>query len=129
MASVTKITFDKTGTLTYGTPEVTAVKSVLSVYSEEEEIYALCASAEQLSEHPLGKAVARCYTKETKKAAEVPQDFQMIPGQGVSCTADSKAILAGNAKMMEQNNIPIPKHVQNSFISRNFMQIVCRKIS
>lgn len=81
----------------------------------------MCASAEQLSEHPLGKAVSRCYTKETKKAAEVPQDFQMIPGQGVSCTADGKAILAGNAKMMEQNNIPIPKHVQNE-IEKYLMQ-------
>ncbi len=35
LAKVSKITFDKTGTLTYGTPKVTAVKSV-SAYSEDE---------------------------------------------------------------------------------------------
>lgn len=112
LASVTKITFDKTGTLTYGTPEVTAVKSALSTYTEE-DIYALCASAEQLSEHPLGKAVVRCYTKKTKKTAAAPQDFQMIPGQGVSCTANGKDVLAGNAKMMDAHNILIPKQVQD----------------
>ena len=111
LASVTKITFDKTGTLTYGTPEVTAVKSALSTYTEE-DIYALCASAEQLSEHPLGKAVVRYYTKKTKKTA-APQDFQMIPGQGVSCTANGKDVLAGNAKMMDAHNILIPKQVQD----------------
>ncbi len=55
LAAVSHITFDKTGTLTYGVPKVIAVKSV-SDYSEE-EVYALAASAEKLSEHPLGKAI------------------------------------------------------------------------
>ena len=76
LSSVTKITFDKTGTLTYGTPEVTAVKSI-SDYTEE-EIYFFAAAAEQMSEHPLGKAVVRCYGK--KPAA--CEDFQMRPGEG-----------------------------------------------
>ncbi|WP_455053454.1 heavy metal translocating P-type ATPase, partial [Mogibacterium sp.] len=58
LAKVNKITFDKTGTLTYGTPEVIAVKSV-SQY-DEDEVYALAAAAEQMSEHPLAKAIVRC---------------------------------------------------------------------
>ena len=53
-AKVTKITFDKTGTLTYGTPEVVKVKSLIDGM-DDNEIYRLVASAEQLSEHPLGK--------------------------------------------------------------------------
>ena len=84
LSSVTKITFDKTGTLTYGTPEVTAVKSV-SDYTEE-EIYFFAAAAEQMSEHPLGKAVVRCYRK--KPAA--CEDFQMRPGEGVTATVSMR---------------------------------------
>ena len=63
LAKVTKITFDKTGTLTYGTPQVIKTQSLLPDISQE-ELYSLCASAEQLSEHPLGKAITRCYKQE-----------------------------------------------------------------
>src|SRR5699024_7085363 len=63
LAGVKVIAFDKTGTLTYGTPEVVEVTSVTDTYSKE-QIYRLAASAEQLSEHPLGKAIVRCCKKE-----------------------------------------------------------------
>ena len=96
LSSVTKITFDKTGTLTYGTPEVTAVKSV-SDYTEE-EIYFFAAAAEQMSEHPLGKAVVRCYRK--KPAA--CEDFQMRPGEGVTATVCGKVVKAGNLKLLKE---------------------------
>ena len=58
LAAVPKITFDKTGTLTYGTPKVVALKSVLPEVSEE-LLYGFCASAEQMSEHPLGTVINR----------------------------------------------------------------------
>ena len=96
LSSVTKITFDKTGTLTYGTPEVTAVKSI-SDYTEE-EIYFFAAAAEQMSEHPLGKAVVRCYRK--KPAA--CEDFQMRPGEGVTATVCGKVVKAGNLKLLKE---------------------------
>ena len=96
LSSVTKITFDKTGTLTYGTPEVTAVKSI-SDYTEE-EIYFFAAAAEQMSEHPLGKAVVRCYGK--KPAA--CEDFQMRPGEGVTATVCGKVVKAGNLKLLKE---------------------------
>lgn len=50
------IAFDKTGTLTYGTPEVVAAESVSASFDKNED-YRLTASAEQFSEHPLGKAI------------------------------------------------------------------------
>ena len=56
LSKVTRVTFDKTGTLTFGTPHVAAVKSVIKDI-DDDELYALCAAAEQYSEHPLGKAV------------------------------------------------------------------------
>lgn len=100
LAKVSKITFDKTGTLTCGTPEVTAVKTV-SQYTEK-EIYAMAAAAEQLSEHPLGKAIVRGYGKK-EKLPEVA-DFKMEPGVGVSAVVNGKQIQAGSQKLI--GNIP-----------------------
>lgn len=100
LAHVSKIAFDKTGTLTYGTPQVTVVKS-LSAYTED-EINAYAAAAEQFSEHPLGKAVIRCYKSKILSAT----DFQMIPGRGVSAIIGGKRVFAGNLKMLAENGIP-----------------------
>ena len=110
LAKVSKITFDKTGTLTYGTPKVIAVKNVSPKYSEE-DIYRFCAASEMLSEHPLGKAVVSCFKKEKKESLLKPEEFQMIPGRGVSCVEGGKKILAGNREMMEENQIPVSNEV------------------
>ena len=100
LAKVSKITFDKTGTLTRGTPEVTAVRTV-SDYSEE-EIYAMAAAVEQLSEHPLGKAVVRGFGK----TAELPHaaDFEMTPGLGVRGAVNGRLVQAGSQKLIGQTH-------------------------
>lgn len=103
LARVSKITFDKTGTLTYGTPEVTAVRS-LSNYTEE-EVFALAAAAEQNSEHPLGKAVVRCYQKKESKPLIQVSDFTMVPGKGVSAVAEGKLIRACSLNMLRELGI------------------------
>ncbi len=110
LAKVSKITFDKTGTLTYGTPKVIKTQSVLPSVSQE-ELYALCASAEQLSEHPLGKAITRCYKQETGRNILPAEGFKMIPGRGVSAVVDEKAVLAGNREMLAEQNIEISGEV------------------
>ncbi len=101
LAKVNKITFDKTGTLTYGTPVVTAIKSVSS-YSEE-EIYYYAAATEKLSEHPLGKAIVRCYEKNLPSVS----DFYMEPGEGVSARVEEKMIYAGNEKLFEKLGVSL----------------------
>ncbi len=93
LAKVSKITFDKTGTLTYGTPNVTAVVSV-SDY-DRDSVYGYAAAAEQMSEHPLGKAIVRCYKAENKKELPASENFQMIPGEGVAAAVSGKVIKAG----------------------------------
>lgn len=95
LSKINKITFDKTGTLTYGTPTVTVFKSV-SGYSDD-EIYAFAASAEKMSEHPLGKAIVKCYGKDVLPSSE----FHMEPGEGVSVIIDGKAVYAGNEKLLK----------------------------
>lgn len=97
------IAFDKTGTLTYGTPEVVAAESVSKSF-DKDEIYRLAASAEQFSEHPLGKAIVGCY----KKTCAVPAsatDFSMIPGRGVCAVVDGKTIFAGNPKLLSEHGV------------------------
>ncbi|MBQ6504202.1 MAG: cation-translocating P-type ATPase [Flexilinea sp.] len=102
LSKVTKITFDKTGTLTYGEPRVTAVKSV-SEYTEE-DVYRLAASAEKLSEHPLGKAIVKSYGKDIP----LPADFHMEPGEGVTAKVNDIIVRAGNEKMIRNAGLDLP---------------------
>ena len=105
LASVSRITFDKTGTLTCGTPEVTAVRSFRAEYTEQ-DIYRFAAAAEMRSEHPLGKAVVRCFRLRGEKV-EQPEQFQMIPGRGVRARAGGREILAGNPELLEETGVPL----------------------
>ncbi|MCD8127311.1 MAG: cadmium-translocating P-type ATPase [Clostridiales bacterium] len=107
LASVTKITFDKTGTLTYGTPRVIEVISITDELADT-DLYRLCASAEQLSEHPLGKAIVRSY-KQGGEAALLPcEGFQMLPGRGVCAEVAGQEILAGNLELLTEKRIVVP---------------------
>lgn len=103
LSNVNKVAFDKTGTLTNGTPEVVAVETVSDFSSDE--IYAYAASAEQLSEHPLGKAIVHCYRKKFRSPLSAPKQFTMIPGQGVSAIVNGKIIKAGNLKLLQENEL------------------------
>lgn len=117
LSAVTKVTFDKTGTLTCGTPKVAAVKSV-SDYTED-EVYAFAAAAEQMSEHPLGKAVVRCYGQ--KPAA--CEDFKMNIGEGVLAIIHGKAVKAGNLKLLKE--VPVsPKIIAETGAYRNTGSVV-----
>lgn len=110
LSTVTKMTFDKTGTLTYGIPEVTAVKCI-SGYTEK-ELYILAAAAEQLSEHPLGKAVVKGCKQSGAETIPPCEQFRMIPGRGVSAAVQGHRILAGNREMLSENGIPLLPNVK-----------------
>ena len=108
LASVSKITFDKTGTLTYGTPQVIEVTSISDEFSNH-DLYRLCASSEQLSEHPLGKAIVRSYKQDNEAPLLPCEKFQMLPGRGVYAVVNGKKILAGNRDMLSDEQIKIPE--------------------
>jgi len=108
LADVTHIAFDKTGTLTFGTPQVTAVVSLLPDLSDD-ILYQYAAVAELNSEHPLGKAIVRCRRKESSSALPQPDDFHMLPGRGVSACTDGLEILAGNPELLAEYNVHIPE--------------------
>ena len=99
LAKVSKVTFDKTGTLTYGTPKVTAIGACSNF--TEQEVYAYAAAVEQLSEHPLGKAIVSCYKQESEPYLLQAEQFTMIPSEGVTGVVSGKTVKAGNLKLLK----------------------------
>jgi len=112
------IVFDKTGTLTKGEPEVTDIVPVTSPSGNpsstaqkgktvsENELLQLAAIAEKNSEHPLGEAIVKRAMERELKVVDT-EFFNAIPGYGVEVKYGGKAILLGNRKLMEKNNINI----------------------
>ncbi len=93
--------FDKTGTLTEGAPAVTDV--VPAAGWTEEDLWGVVAPLEELSEHPLARAIA----------AEAPvdptltdvEDFRVEPGRGVHGTVGGRSVVAGNERLMDEEGI------------------------
>lgn len=122
LADIGKVCFDKTGTLTRGVPQVAAVHSVDPEISDE-MLYSLAAGAELRSEHPLGKAIVRCYTEAGNGQPPEPLEFQMIPGHGVKAQVSGRKIIAGNLRMMTEyhvtaGNEPEPVRFADKYLNR-----------
>jgi Cu+-exporting ATPase len=96
------IVFDKTGTLTKGEPEITDLVSINS--HSEEEILKNAASAEKVSEHPLGEAIIKSAI-EKKIELHDAKDFKTIEGHGIEARVDSRNVLLGNIKLMRDRGI------------------------
>ena len=94
---IKKVVSDKTGTLTKGSFEIT--KIVPNKISEDELMDILC-SVESLSNHPIGKTIANY-----KKSAVLSENFREIAGFGVSAEYDDHLIFAGNARLMQLQEI------------------------
>ncbi len=98
------IVLDKTGTVTKGEPSVTDVVGASGF--TDNEILSLAASAERGSEHPLGEAILN-RAKELDLSLEDPEGFKAIPGQGIEAVVQEKALLLGNAKLMDERGISL----------------------
>ena len=98
--------------LTVGVPKVVLAQSVVDAYSDE-EIYAFAASAEKKSEHPLGKAIIRCFKSDIGGEIADAGEFTMIPGQGVKADINGKVVCAGNDKLMIKEKIQITEQVKD----------------
>ena len=109
LSQIQYMAFDKTGTLTYGKPKVIAVDS-FNQFVSKDELLVLTASAEQRSEHPLGKAILAYCAENGRELSDV-KDFILRPGMGVQATVSGKQILAGKSDYMEREGIVIPTAV------------------
>lgn len=111
LSTVSSVAFDKTGTLTYGKPEVIDVK-ITGNYTQE-QIFSFAAAAEALSEHPIGKAIVKSYKQKNNNNIKTASDFSLIIGKGIIATVENKKIIAGNQKLLSENNIKIPDNINN----------------
>lgn len=98
------VVLDKTGTLTQGAPKVT---DVLPSSISDKELLQIAVSLEDRSEHPFAKAILT-------RAGDFEQlpvdDFQVMPGRGVSGVINSARVYGGNYALMAENGISVPDY-------------------
>lgn len=108
LQEVTTIVFDKTGTLTKGEPEVTDFKVVDGV--DKDELLLKMASVENLSEHPLSRAITEF--SNGKFDDEPVQNFESFTGMGVKGEVGNEQILVGNNSLMDEFSIEKEKSIE-----------------
>lgn len=92
---------DKTGTITKGNFEVS--KIVLAEEIEEEELLEIAAVAESMSNHPIAKSIISKVNK--KISQEEIEEYKEIAGMGIKAKYHGDEIVAGNAKLLEKEEI------------------------
>ena len=97
LGATTRVAFDKTGTLTEGTPRLTEIRVLPGAGLTEDEVLTLAASAENPSEHPLGRAVVTA-AHEAGLAIAAAVEFSATPGRGVSALIDGRRVEIGSPR-------------------------------
>jgi len=101
---MTAMVFDKTGTVTTGRLYVTKLTPDEGV--KPAELLTAAASAEQMSKHPAARALQEV-AKEANLTLAAADNFQEIPGKGVTALVDSAKILVGRDTFLKENNVDI----------------------
>ena len=105
MTKVDTIVMDKTGTLTKGVFKVQQVVSDM----DKEEFLRLTASLENVSTHPVARAVI---DYQQGKKLEDPTDVEEIAGHGLKGKVAGKELLAGNLKLLDKFSITYPQEIK-----------------
>lgn len=92
---------DKTGTITKGNFEVS--KIVLAEEIGEEELLEIAAVAESMSNHPIAKSIISKVNK--KISQEEIEGYKEIAGMGIKAKYHGDEIVAGNAKLLDKEEI------------------------
>ncbi|MEQ9250239.1 MAG: heavy metal translocating P-type ATPase [Cytophagales bacterium] len=97
---LTALAFDKTGTLTEGKPKLTEVIALGDV--NEEELLKIAVAVENLSDHPLAKAVVRD-GKERLDGTDIPEakDLEAVLGKGIKASLGDDKVYIGNLDLFE----------------------------
>jgi P-type Cu+ transporter len=95
---VDTLVIDKTGTLTEGRPKLVAIQTVGGF--AQDDLLALAAAVEALSEHPLAHAVVVA-AKEKGLALAAVADFASKTGEGVTAQVGGRSVAVGNAALMQ----------------------------
>lgn len=106
------VVFDKTGTLTKGQFTVTGIYPAEGFTNEE--LLRTAAYAESHSSHPIAESVRAAYGQAIDM--DIAEDYDEISGHGISVTVEGRAVLAGNARLMEREGITAGVPVQNGTV-------------
>ena len=101
LCRIDMLVFDKTGTLTSGRPQITDI-IIADELITTTELLNITASAEAASEHPISLAISHDpRVSEIKKA----EHFTSMAGFGISALVESRRLIAGNRKLMDEHSI------------------------
>lgn len=98
MGSLTAIAFDKTGTLTEGKPKLTRIVPLKGI--TEIELLKIAIAVEDLSDHPLAKALVRD-GKERLGDVHIPEadHLEAVLGKGIKAQLEGEDIFVGNLEL------------------------------
>ncbi len=102
---------DKTGTLTTGKPQLVAIETLPGW--AENDVLALAAAVEQMSEHPLAGAIL-AGARERGLTLEKAERFAATPGRGANATVNGRAVMAGNADFLLEAGVPVQELQQRA---------------
>ena len=97
------IVFDKTGTLTIGQPGVSAIAAV---DGDEMALLRLAASAEQGSEHALGRAIGARARQDGVDLFAL-DSFEAKPGRGLEARLGGRVVHVGNRALMQEIGVDV----------------------
>lgn len=103
LAAAETIVFDKTGTLTRG---VFRVREIVPQQLDQRELLRLAAYAESASNHPISLSLREAWGDEIDRGRIGSVDE--LAGLGVAAMIDGRRVLAGNAKLLQREQISLP---------------------
>jgi P-type Cu+ transporter len=119
--AVNVVVMDKTGTITKGAPEVTDINPVGKI--SVKDVLQLLASLENMSEHPLAKAMVDKAIKEKVKLLSV-EKFAAIEGKGLKGSINGIEYYAGNVTLAKDLGIKIEPTTINMFSSQGKTPVI-----
>lgn len=118
LRGVGTVVLDKTGTITAGAPSVTDVLPATgpdgAPVMTEKALMKLAAALEKGSEHPLAEAIM-ARAEQMGIVARRVEDFQALPGRGVTAREGANQVAAGNDRLMADLGIEVDQAVRESF--------------
>jgi len=104
LRQIDTLVVDKTGTLTEGRPHFRDVQAVAPFVADD--VLHWAASLDQGSEHPLAAAIV-AEARQRGRALAVVEAFDSLTGMGVRGTVEGRALLLGNAALMQEHGIAL----------------------
>ena len=104
LANTEIVVCDKTGTLTEG---IFKVQKVNAIDYSKEDLLRYTSYAENYSNHPIALSIKEAYGKDINE--KLVTKTKEIKGKGVIAKVDSKEVLVGNEKLMEEYNVDYKK--------------------